>query len=357
MRKLTTIITAIALIAGATVITLYSCKKEAIETTPGKGISISQEDLRIQNLITNFKKRVDYYKENPDFKSSETMSVDSAIWYIDATLNFYYAKANHPFAVLHRDTSYFELNILQDLEATIDQIVLSYGESLSKLSQSYHEIQEENKQFIMADVRDMGPIDDTKRNLQIITVTGTGFSETDGEFGEDEAYLFKRDAIYDCYGTPSNGAPIIFETHLNNHFNPDPSGNWHWAFIGQATTIEYNYWDYQLNNNPVNYLDYKVFCASEAVAVITSVTECLEYDQEQSGIHEMQFYYDHLIDLINEWMNSGQNIYNKHYCPLSQIYSFDENNNGYRLIQHKPIILYKKRAKINLELNEPPTVE
>jgi hypothetical protein len=343
--KLLTATTIFALFAVA--VLMHSCKKEGTFKTESNPAMLSGQDVQINNAIQNFMAKVDYIRENPGYKSGEYLSIDSAIWYIDAALNYNYAKANHPFAELHRDTSFVEMGVLESYEAAINEVVGAYGGSLSWLSQKYHAIEGDNKQFIMANVEDMGPLPDNKRSLRIITITGTGTFARSEVFGEDEAYLFNRAATFDCEGESALSAPKIFDTYLNNHYNPDPANNdCRWYFYGSIDMVDYKYEEHQLLNPVDNYLDYKIFAASQYVNPITEVTRCLEWDQELSGIHEMQFYYDYLKELIDEWMASGQNTHNRRFAPSSIIDSKDVTNNYRRTIWHEPKIEFKKRGMI-----------
>lgn len=43
---------------------------------------MSEADLSFQNNLVRFKDKVDYIRKNPDYKSGEVMSVDSAIMHI-----------------------------------------------------------------------------------------------------------------------------------------------------------------------------------------------------------------------------------------------------------------------------------
>ncbi len=56
---------------------------------------MSAEDLRVMHLITDFKKKMDFLRANPNIKSGESKSVDSTVWYLEAATNFYYADAGY----------------------------------------------------------------------------------------------------------------------------------------------------------------------------------------------------------------------------------------------------------------------
>jgi len=250
----------------------YSCgKQDAGDPSNLETSALSNQDVKINNLIQSFRAKMDYIRENPEYKSGEVMEVDSAIWYIDATLNYYYAKANHSYGVMHIDTIYLEMNVLDSYDAMYEEVFASYDASLYGLSEKYYAIEGENKQFIMAIVEDMGPLPYNKRNLRVTTFTGTGNTLQSDDFGQDEAYHWNKNATVDCFGVPApGGAPIIFESMLNNHYNPEPGNNCRWYFFGASATLTFYYEDYQLNDPLTNYLDYKIFAASQSVEPITS---------------------------------------------------------------------------------------
>jgi hypothetical protein len=338
--------------AGIAVALIYSCSKETTPDTERFDTTIEEPD--VSRLILNFTERLEARNEGLPFKSEESISIDSAIWYIDATLNYSYAKANHSFGRLHWDTVYLEMNVLDSYKAMYADVLDSYDASLNGLSDRYHSITEENKQFMMAMVEDMGPLPGSKRNLRIITVTGTGTLENSGDFDENEAYLWNRNATYNCDFEPSVGAPIKFEALLNSHYNPEPGNNCRWWFYGQTTVVKYDYKDpiYLLNNPLTNYLDYKIFAASQEIGNITDETKCLEYGQGGSDTHEMQFYYDYLKGLVDEWLASGNNTGNLRFAP-SEIKSVTEIQPSLR-IYHYPHINFRKRTLECTMPIEPP---
>jgi hypothetical protein len=306
------------------------------------------------SLVLGFKQKMEDHKNGIYLKSDEKIQIDSAIWYIDATLNFTYANGNHPFARLHWDTLFIEMDILNSYEAMYQQVFDGYGASLYGVSDKYHAISEENKQFMMAMVEDMGPLPGNKRNLRIITVTGSGTLQQSGDFDTSEAYRWHRNDSIDCAFAPAEtNAPLLFEAKLSAHFNPPPSNpDCHWYFYGSTTTITHYYEDHQLNTTAVNYLDYKIYAASSAIGDgLTDEVKCLEWNQNNSGIHEMQFYYDHLKIFVNEWLASSQNTENKKLAP-SFIDSTSEPNMGEMTIYHVPYLKFRKRG-LYCQITEP----
>jgi hypothetical protein len=354
--KLLPAMLAALLVISAAIFNACSKQESSEPLSTAEQPQMSSADQLILNRIESFKQKVTYIQEHPNFKSGESMIVDSAIWYIGATLNYTYSNAGYPFAKLHRDTAYFEMELLNSYEATIEKIVESYDASLTKLSQSYYRIADEDKKFITASVNATGNNANGNVELQIVTITGTG-TITNHEFGEAEAYDFDRNATHDCNGFPADGAPKIFEVHLNSHFIPEPTGNWRWFFYGAETEFTLEYADFVLNEEKTNYLDYKIFAAIDngVDLIIDDVTECLEYNQDGNEVHEMQFYYDYLVDLIEDEMESYPSYL--YYTTKSLIQSPDETINYIRRIWHRPIIKLQRRGKAYFEANEPPITD
>ncbi|MDD3527016.1 MAG: hypothetical protein PHX39_08705, partial [Bacteroidales bacterium] len=110
-KPITTILAAL-LISGAAI--FYSCsKQESSEPlSVGEQPEISSTDQLVLNRIEGFKTKMMDFKNNPDFKAGGEMTYDSAIWYIDATLNYTYADASYPYAEMHWDTAFFVLDLI-----------------------------------------------------------------------------------------------------------------------------------------------------------------------------------------------------------------------------------------------------
>lgn len=296
-------------------------------------------------LINNFVEQMEMYKKGTPLKNGLRMRVDSAIWYIDAALNYTYADACHAFAKLHRDTLYTEMPLLNGYEAAYEDVFEAYDTFLSGLSHHYYEdVEGDNKQFIMAMVDDMGPLPGSKQKLRIVTLTGTGTLTRTGDFGENESYFWNRDASYNCAYEQASGAPIIFEAMLLDHFTPQAPNNCRWYYYGTANEVTLNYSDYQLSSTLDNYLDYKIYAASTSIENgLTVEVRCLEFNQNNSGVHEMQFYYDHLKGFVNEWLVSSQNTDNKKLADVI-IASLIKQSGSSTIIYHQPTMTYRKRG-------------
>lgn len=355
-KPITTILAAL-LISGAAI--FYSCsKQESSEPlSVGEQPEISSTDQLVLNRIEGFKTKMMDFKNNPDFKAGGEMTYDSAIWYIDATLNYTYADASYPYAEMHWDTAFFVLDLIDAQRANYDDVFAAYDESLNRLSAAYYRITGEEKQFMMAMVSDAGSLPGLKRNLRIITITGTGTLINGYPWGETEKYIYNEDPLFDCDGAPTNiGAPNLFMAELANHYNSDPMQGCHYWFYGGIDSVVFNYADYPLSNIHPNYLAYKIFAADEAVASFEYYTACLNYNEFNSNIHEMNFYYENLVELIDEWLGSPLNT-NNYYFSHSKITGEEMQNDEFLLIFHKPKIYFRNRNIHCNAIQTPPPIE
>lgn len=75
----------VILLVASMAITTVSCKKGQATTETAQGEATLAR-------IMNFKQQVDYYKANPAIKDGESVTLDEAIWNIEALFNLTYAK-------------------------------------------------------------------------------------------------------------------------------------------------------------------------------------------------------------------------------------------------------------------------
>ncbi len=323
----------------------YSCRKD--NTAPTENAQIV-ETSDINNLLLHFNQEFENFKSGKLLKSGVKIDKDSVIWYIDAAINFNYASGIYSFERLHRDTVYVEVQLDSEMKALLTDVFESYDKSQIRVGEKYYATAGENKKFVMATVSDAGSIAGGKRKLSIATLTGTGEAVISEDFGDDENYNFRKGAMWNCNGEPASGAPEVFEIKLFQHFEPNPSNGCRYFFFGSESILTIDYKAHQLSNPLTNYLDYKVFAASDNVKVITDATECLEYNQDNMGIHKMQFYLDHLIDFVDDWLSQpGNTGFNRKWFSGSDIKSDDKpNGSQIREICHKPKLLFRKMGYV-----------
>ncbi|OYT14247.1 MAG: hypothetical protein B6I19_00675, partial [Bacteroidetes bacterium 4572_114] len=126
-------------IAGMFIIAaiFVSCSKQDQTELTGSPPEISQSkaDIRIENKIRAFKIKLEHLRENPQFKSGETIEVDSAVWYIEAASNQTYGDAGTPFGELVVDSFNIEVAATNG-EVQLNDLLTAYDEMISGLSDS-----------------------------------------------------------------------------------------------------------------------------------------------------------------------------------------------------------------------------
>lgn len=132
-------LTGLAILSMAFVV---GCQKD--DTTPSAtevSSQMSLEESKLKSLVTNFSNKI-----NSEFKSSEIMSIDSAEWYIEATLNYTYSNSV-PYESYVIDSVKYVINDNGNSSAIISDIADAYNHILTGLSTKFYSMTEENKAF------------------------------------------------------------------------------------------------------------------------------------------------------------------------------------------------------------------
>lgn len=322
------------------IIFLVQCKKEGIVNVNKE----PQEEVSIDEITKRFQSDYLQFKTGNKLKSGKILTLEDAIFEMDATFNSTYAKANHSCGEIKTIETYVTLDMVNEKEANYDDVLASYSRSIEEVSDIFYALNKINKQLMMISIKDGGAESDNTRKL-IIDLT-IGFGSYQGDFGISDKFLFEESATYNCDGETAPSAPVVFETKMNEYFNTCPTAGCRYYFYGRTEHMTYaaNSLTY-LAGIEDNYLDYKIFYASTAVNVFDPVfTECLEYNQANLGIHEMQFYYDYYKAFAADWINSESNTYDLKYCPKSDVFSDDDTNAGIRIILHELRLVFRKRG-------------
>lgn len=104
LQRNTLLFAAFAVVLIATAALFNACSKQESTVNPASEQQLSPQDLKINNTIKNFRDKVAYLREHPGYKSGETMSVDSAQWYLDAVFNYSFAYTEESFETFNSGT-------------------------------------------------------------------------------------------------------------------------------------------------------------------------------------------------------------------------------------------------------------
>jgi hypothetical protein len=155
MKKMS-IISGVAVSAIIVSVLIFnSCSKQELadkSVTGKQEVIMSKQDITVYNKIMDFKKKVDYIKDNPGYKSGDEMSVDSAVWYLETTINYNYGHPDGKYNEIYNHADSVYLNNSSIGEATLNDVVLVYDLIISKISDYYYSINEDQKDFILTDI-------------------------------------------------------------------------------------------------------------------------------------------------------------------------------------------------------------
>ena len=206
---------------------MHSCKKDEnaktyVEQSSKNNGNIPAKDIAILNNIMNFKKKIDFLRANPAIKSGETMSVDSAMWYIDASFNYTYSFINERFEKYDSDEFLLTLPKTNG-EINLNDISTAFYDMKDKTVLVYDAIDAQNKKYYSSHFE---IVSNTESELVLKTTVTIGsktndtppYPEPDGPFEEGEDWYY-GEMEGDCSGgswQESDAAEEI-EEEVNNY--------------------------------------------------------------------------------------------------------------------------------------------
>ena len=84
----------ILLIAIGAMIMVFSCSKQEAKMEPDNSKIFTPYEMQVNKTIKDFKQTIVYYHEKPAYKSGESVIADSALWLLEATINYSHAFPN-----------------------------------------------------------------------------------------------------------------------------------------------------------------------------------------------------------------------------------------------------------------------
>ncbi len=335
------------MIAGA-LITIYSCTKEnqtiqqavhQASTLGDDNHELSPTDIKVNNLITGFRDKVAHHLENPGLKSGESIATDSALWFLEATINYSHCFPNEYYRGFEIDTVY--LAISKDADGNIDmgELAQKYDEMKTEVAALYHGSGFEDKGLAVVDLKEI-----SQNNSEIVftseTVTGNkGIDPLPGPFEEGDDWWYGELAGLcienDNYEEESDAAEELFA--LINDEIPDPSGNY---FFINHKPYDITGGDPLIQRDPTpdNHLDYYLYYASTEWGVCGEDTLCVEYP-------EMNLYYNYLKTLIFSYLPANVPVlYGKSIEVVTNIDGYSEYANPYMKYKHHLFTIYGEKV-------------
>jgi hypothetical protein len=265
-----------------------SCSKdagEALVETP-----VTAFDIKVGNNINSFINNVAYQKANPGFKSLETISADSALWYLESTFNYCYGFPNEFYKSFTIDTLSFNL-LLSGSKVNMTDLTDKFNEMIQEISTTYHAVAYAEKGLSLVNLQE-ATIDEGLLHFTVQVVTGEKGEVPpspvlDGPFEEgDDWWYGERQGRCEEFLLDSDAADQL--KIAMNAALPDPEGNF---FVINAVEIIKRGGDAELRRPgdiEDNVNDYYLFYVNEDIG---DVELCLNRNS-------MNWYYSSLEYLL-----------------------------------------------------------
>jgi len=358
--KLFSTFLAALLISSAAIFNACSKQETSEPLTTGEQPGMSSADQLVFTKIKNFKQKMAYLHEHPAYKSGETMSVDSAKWYLDAVFNYSYAYTEESFDSFNRGN--FNLTLSKTNERIDFEDVCQAFNDLKQQTLLIYSNTDGNEKELY--VSNMVVAEETEASV-VIEVTATIGSNTDDtppELGQWGPFVAGDDWMYgeflgDCDGNYEDeydaATEICWATnHYRYKYIQDEGPNWHAYYTGPSAEIDVTVYDDLQNqilfrnpNDPTINNDRDYLIHYQEVLPDYAIETCIPWE-------DMNFYYygtrKVIYDIIQEnygvfGVSGGLTFYS---CEIEGKGVGDEQDPDYA--HHIVSPLYKTRHIIGI---------
>ncbi len=347
------------LIIAAGFLCFYQCSKQ--EQAVPERIEGQKAKSHLITSIHRLLQDTEQQETGVHYKSDSIVPIDSAIYYIGATLNYAYCFPTETYRNSHKISATITLEMESESQINYDEVLSSYSDVVADLRTEYLLVSESDKHLIVVTIEDMGNnLDNSEREIKVNGIVGVGnslsLSSPYGVFPTDLAYKYQEfSSKCDGTGVGTGAADLIESEFMFYHF-PAPAPQYHvWYWPTEEFTpyhIDYKAYD-PVTQSPDNYIDYYIYFASNSVSPITNETRCLEYDQGGSGVHELDFYLfgaEYIMDdLIDEEVTEGYSFISLHIASRAI--------NGGAIIRHELTYEFGDRHVTIFSTGYPTNIE
>ncbi|NPD48279.1 MULTISPECIES: hypothetical protein [unclassified Lentimicrobium] len=339
----------IFLLLGVIAITMVACEKDedySKQSNTENEVYWSEEDVKIQNQILDFQNKI----KNNSFKDGEMMSVEDAVWNMEALLNFNYSTPDLQINNLTVDKSFIiDLSVENDMVSYSD-VVAAVFEMEEHLLATLNSLPGADN-FIFATDISIGNNELKNGSLKISMTTGFGSEYVDNPgvyipFGENDYWRYGYgEGGCGINNSDNSDAAKEIEYKINNIENIELIDPYVDSYIVDLTPKEiiadnYANPDDVPNSNGIlldNWLDYAMYYEMERIEY--PIDGCLEPI-------EMNFYLQGTLDVIQIELANLQIAYPNN--ELEFVYLFLEGNtfsyNGVNSKLHTGEITFGKRV-------------
>jgi hypothetical protein len=297
---------------------------------------MTSNQITVKN-IHHFLEQAKLMRSGSFSKSGNLISFDSAVFYIDVCFNYAYGFHTSPYGNMILDTSVISLPLNSSGQVLYEDLLTAFNESVDSVRNHFINVSSNNKNLLGILTNKLDGETDHRGRILVISQIGTGVPpgsilNPSGQFNEDAEYWYERDS-WSCDNIDSVGAPNVLESEIWFKYKPAVAPGYRvWFHSIEGYYPEYT--DFQVDNTPDNYCDYRIYFASSEHGPVTSVTKCLDYNQNNSGIHEMDFYFEGAEYILNFWLNNidslGKSFQN---CTFNHVYASNNHSVYYHTEQ------------------------
>ena len=308
MKNFRPITTLLAAVLIATVAIFNACSKQESTLNPVNEQELSPRDLAINNTIKSFRDKVSYLRENPNFKSGESYTADSALWLLEATINYSHTFPNDYYGQLITDTLYLSLATNDAGEVDMNELALKYDAMKTAISEVYHSKAIADKGLVLVNLEEISFKSD-EVEIEVVAVTGERTNEPPGGFGSTAPFEEGDDWWYGeeagkCEPPSAPGDAAIKLMEAMSNYIPDPGGSY--TFITYETVSRKGGDpNVRRTNDPDpldNYFDYYLYSDVDSILQFTEDSVlCLT-----AG--EMNIYFNYLKYLLYTKIPDDENF-------------------------------------------------
>lgn len=232
------------------IILIFSCRK-SIEPQPNPDQKLkpaNDTEMKIQEFLNRMQSTL---------KDETTYSIQDAIWYAEATMNFTYTIYDSSFIILSRETSTFSIDLNQDNTINESALLEAYEKMADSLAEHYNNIPSVTKHVVLCDVINAGT---SSRILHLSMISVIGYSYTTyqyGTFGPTD-YWYAGGLLGNCgdfSGFEGRDATTELEYKLLHPLIP-PAENVRVYYTDESTVMEIDPVDYPYANSPRGHRGY-----------------------------------------------------------------------------------------------------
>ena len=334
----------------ATALIMISCSKEKTATEP----TSYNQSIEKARQHQQFLKAAKLKKDGKWLKTEKHYSYAEAFDELGGALNYAYTFPTNTNGNVYTYDVQISIPVSSQNDITETSLLDGFNDAVDALRDEYRKLTHSGKTLVAVSGVNQG-VDPSTGNLVISlsAVIGYGNPVTSGAFSQADSWRYEVDGGT-CSGQGGiEGAPQILENYMNDYCYRPGAGVHIW-FWPQVVYLPVR--DSFPSGDPIdNYCDYLIFYANGPVAAITDLVMCLEYNQNNSCIHEMDFYLDGATQIMQEWLaSSSLNPNNYHYirCKFGS-YSTYNSLDDILTIGHDEKFFFGELHSIGIDEEEP----